>query len=827
MQKEGNDQEALISIGKSWFFSKNWTAFAFQIETWQAYLDGKSGLLNAPTGSGKTYALWMPILLEFIRDYPVNYAEKSNNGLRILWITPLRALAKDIGIAMERLCHDLDIPWRVAVRSGDTSLAERQKQKKEAPECLITTPESLHLLMSQIGYEIFFKNLKCVVIDEWHELLGNKRGTQVELALSRLKAIVPNLKTWGISATIGNLDQALEVLTGNTDTGQSAIIKANIEKSLHIESILPDTVEKFPWAGHLGIRLMDKIFPILENSTTTLLFTNTRSQTEIWYQKLLEARPELAGIMAMHHGSLSNEIRNWVEEEVHRGRLKLVICTSSLDLGVDFRPVETIIQVGSPKGVARFLQRAGRSGHSPGAESKIYFLPTNSLELIESAALQMAIANKVFEHRKPLERSFDVLVQYLVTLAVGGGFKEKQIFEEIRGTFAYRNIMPQEWQWALRFITTGGESLGQYDEFFKVDIENEVYKVTRRKVAMRHRLSIGTIVSDPVIKIQYVTGGYIGTVEESFITFLKPGDTFWFAGRSLEYVRIKEFTLQVKKSRKSKGIIPKWMGGRMPLSSQLAEMIRQKLDEASQSIYVGRELNTLKPLLELQQRWSSIPRSNQILMERLQSPEGHHVFFYPFEGRAVHEVLAALVAYRISRIEPISFSIAMNDYGFELLSDQEIPLEEALELDLFSKGNLLEDIHQSINGTEMAKRKFRDIASIAGLIFMGYPGKNISNKHLQSSSQILYDVFSAYDPDNLLVHQAMHEVLTLQLEQSRLFEAIDRIGRQEIIIKNLKRPTPFAFPIMVDRLREKLTSEKLEDRILKMKLKLEDYAENH
>lgn len=823
------NKQHLISIGNKWFFQKKWTPFDFQTETWHAYLEGKSGLLNAPTGSGKTYALWMPVLLEFINNYPHSYKSKSNNGLQILWITPLRALAKDIAIAMKRVCHDLEIPWKVAVRSGDTALAERQKQKKEAPECLITTPESLHLLLSQTGYQNYFKNLKCVVIDEWHELLGNKRGTQIELALSRLKSIVPSLKTWGISATIGNLNQALEVLIGTfyLNRSKNVIIKANIEKSLYIESILPDTVEKFPWAGHLGIRLMDKIFPIIEKSTTTLLFTNTRSQTEIWYQKLLDAKPELAGNMAMHHGSLSNEVRNWVENELHQGKLKLVICTSSLDLGVDFRPVETVIQVGSPKGVARFLQRAGRSGHSPDAESKIYFLPTNSLELIESAALQMAIEQKVFENRKPLERSFDVLVQYLVTLAVGGGFKEKQIFAEIKNTFGYKNISPREWQWALHFITTGGQSLGKYDEFFKVDIENDVYKVTRRKIAMRHRLSIGTIVSDPVIKVQYITGGYIGTVEESFISFLKPGDTFWFAGRSLEYIRIKEFTLQVKKSRKSKGLIPKWMGGRMPLSSQLAEMIRHKLDEAAHGVYKGIEINTLKPLLELQGRWSTIPGKNQFLIEQLQSPEGHHAFFYPFEGRAVHEVLAALIAYRISKINALSFSIAMNDYGFELLSDQEIPLEDALELDLFTKENLLEDIHQSINGTEMAKRKFRDIASIAGLIFMGYPGKNISNKHLQASSQILYDVFSTYDPNNLLIHQAMHEVLSLQLEQSRLFEAIDRMAKQEIIIKHLKKPSPFAFPIMVDRLREKLSSEKLEDRIVKMKLKLENYAENH
>lgn len=817
---------SILSIAENWFNQRGWQSFPFQKEVWQAYLDEYSGLLNAPTGSGKTYALWIPCLLEFIQNNPNDYQEKRRNGLQVLWVTPLKALAKDIRMAMQGACDELEIPWQVAVRSGDTTQNERQKQMRQMPECLIITPESLHLLFTQNDYSHHLKNLRCLVVDEWHELLGTKRGVQVELAAARLRQLRPHMRIWGISATIGNLEQAKDILLGPNSSGPSQIIRAEVERQLVIHSILPDQVEKFPWSGHLGLKLMDKILPIIEKSKTTLIFTNTRAQTEIWYQTLLYRVPDLAGQMAMHHGSLDNEVRSWVEEALHQGILKLVVCTSSLDLGVDFRPVDTVIQVGSPKGISRFVQRAGRSGHQPGAVSTIYFLPTNSLELIESAAIQEAIRQKIFESRKPLEKCFDVLIQYLVTLAVGEGFEEKPMFEEIKSTFAFQQLTPEEWQWALSFITTGGSSLGQYDEFTKVIHENNLYRVTNRRTAMRHRLSVGTIVSDPVLKVKFISGGYIGTVEESFVARLNKGDNFWFAGRNLKLERIKDMTVLVSRARGKNGIIPRWSGGRMPLSTQLAAMIRYKLDQFIKGDYDDIELKTIAPLLHLQDEWSVLPDSHSLLIEKIRSGEGHHIFIYPFAGRMIHEILSALMAWRISQIHPISFSIAMNDYGFELLSDQEIPLEEALELDLFTTNNLMEDVLQSVNSTEMTKRKFREIAAIAGLIFHGYPGKNIGNKHLQASAQILYDVFTEYDPDNLLLQQALDEALYQQVEQSALHTVLESISQQKILIQYPSKPTPFSFPIMVDRLREKLSSETLEDRIFRMQMQLEEYAAN-
>ena len=795
--------------------------FPFQQEAWEAYLNGQHGLVNAPTGSGKTYSLMVPCLLEFIRNHP-NFASQKNNGLQVIWITPIRALSKEIELSGKRIIEGLGLPWKVGVRSGDTSVKERAKQKEKPPELLITTPESLHLLLAQKGYPEFFKNLRAIIADEWHELMGSKRGVQVELALSRLKTISPHLKVWGISATIGNMDQALEALLGNYYHEKNyTIVRSDLEKKVEVVSLLPETLEKLPWAGHLGIQLLQKVIDIVKGSTTTLIFTNTRSFAEIWYQRMLDKAPELSGLIAMHHGSISQEIRSWVEEQLHEGKLKAVVCTSSLDLGVDFRPVETVIQVGGPKGVARFLQRAGRSGHQPGATSRIYFVPTHSLELMEAAAIREAITRKIVEDRLPYIRSFDVLIQYLVTLAVSDGFYPDQIHAEIKSTFCYQSVSEDEWHWLLNFITTGGDSLQAYDEYRKVIILQGLYKVDNRMIAMRHRLSVGTIVGDSSLFVRFVSGKYLGTIEEYFISRLNPGDVFWFAGRNLELVRIKEMEAQVRKSNKKSGAVPSWQGGRMPLSSQMSEMIRVKLDEVVRGVEKDDELIFLRPLFQLQKDRSHLPAKDEFLIEYFKSTEGYHVLMYPFEGRFVHEGIAALMAYRIAQIQPITFSIAMNDYGFELLSDQPIPIEEAVETNVLGVEDLLKDIQASINSTEMARRKFRDIAAISGLVFKGYPGKPVKDRHLQSSSQLFFNVFHDYEAHNLLLQQAFEEVMDFQLEEARLRKALERIAHQKIIITRPAMPTPFAFPIMVDHMREKLTSEKLEDRIKRMALQFD------
>ncbi|NND78096.1 MAG: ligase-associated DNA damage response DEXH box helicase [Flavobacteriales bacterium] len=796
----------------SWYKLLGWDVLDFQKESWTAYLDGKEGLINAPTGSGKTYAAMLACLAK------AKVSDEKAKGVQLIWITPIRALAKEISLAATRAVNGMEMEWTVAVRNGDTPTAERQKQKRKPPNILITTPESMHLLIASKNYPKYFKELKLCVVDEWHELLGSKRAVQVELAISRLRSI-SKLLVWGISATIGNLEEASHVLLGPENSKSGVSIKAKIKKKYLVKAIYPKEIETFPWSGHLGLRLAHKIIPIIKKSRSTLIFTNTRSQCEIWFHHLINEYPEFAGILAMHHGSMDRELRNWVEEALHNGRLKAVVCTSSLDLGVDFRPVEAIIQIGGAKGVARFFQRAGRSGHGPGEISKIHFLPTHSLELLEAAALKTAIKRDKIEARDPYARSFDVLVQYLVTLAVSEGFIPEEIFQEIKNTFSYSDITEEEWNWCLSFIKNGGKSLYAYDEFKKVEkVENGVLKVLDNRTARRHRMSIGTIVSDSMLAVKYKRGSTLGHVEEYFLSSLNTGDVFWFAGRSLELIRIKELTAIVKKTNKKTGKIPAWLGGTLPLSSMLAEVLREKIEMGKEAEPKDEEVRMIKPIFEKQKELSEIPSKDQFLIEKIDTEDGHHLFFYPIEGKFVHEGLASLFAWRIGRIVPISFSIAYNDYGFELLSDQEVPLRNAIEQGLFETKDLFKHIQASVNANEMAKRKFRDIAGISGLIFKGYPGKAQKERHLRSSSQLFFEVFKEHEPDNLLYRQAYTEALEFQLEESRLRQALERINQQEIIITEPVGHTPFCFPIMVDRLREKMSFESLGARIEKMTL---------
>ncbi|NNL93731.1 MAG: ligase-associated DNA damage response DEXH box helicase [Saprospiraceae bacterium] len=799
---------------KNWFKSNHWEVYDFQMNTWQHCKEGYSGIVNAPTGSGKTYALLFGAFISYFNEND----DLSPKGPIIIWVTPIRALAKEIKISSERALKGMGLDWKVGIRSGDTNTTERKKQIKNPPQIFITTPESIHVLLATKKYPSFFKGLHTLVFDEWHELMGSKRGVQCELAISRLKGLNPSLKIWGISATIGNIDEAGDVLLGNHNREKKVLIRANIKKQIDVIPIFPDVVEKYAWAGHLGLKLADKLIPIIQTGKTTLIFTNTRAQSEIWYQTLLDKLPDLAGSMAMHHGSISREIRDWVEDRLYEGELKVVVATSSLDLGVDFRPVETIVQIGSPKSVARFMQRAGRSGHEPGAVSKIYFLPTHSLELLEAAALRSAVEKVSVEERIPYIRSWDVLIQYLMTLAVSEGFTPDLIYKEVKNTHCFDSMQPEEWQRILNFLVQGSQSLKAYDEYQKVIVEEGVYKIIDRKIAQRHRLSIGTIMSDAMLSIKYLKGGRIGTVEEWFVSHLNVGDSFWFAGRALELVMIKDMNVLVRKSKKKTKRIPSYLGGRIPLSSEMSEVLREKLYEYESGNYQDEELNRLSPLFDLQNEKSSLPSKNEFLIEYFETKEGFHLLMYPFEGRYVHEGMGALIAQRLSRILPISFSFAMNDYGFELLSDKKIDVEKLIKKDLFSPNGLGTDIQSSINATELAKRRFREICRISGLIFQGFPGKVKKNRHLQASSSLLFGVFQDYEPENLLYLQTYEEVMTFQLEEARMKNALNRIQNQTFIVSYPQKPTPLAFPIIVDRMREKMSSEKLNDRIAKMTL---------
>ncbi|WP_405369925.1 ligase-associated DNA damage response DEXH box helicase [Nonlabens sp. Asnod2-A12] len=816
-------KKELLHIAESYFETQGWKAFPFQKQTWDAFLSGKNGLLNAPTGSGKTYALWVGIVLSYIKSNP-DYKTKNKKGLKAIWITPLRSLSQEIAQTSQKFVDGIGLPFTVGIRSGDTTTKERAAQKKAMPDLLITTPESLHLLLATKDHVNVFKDCNAIIIDEWHELLGTKRGVQMELGLSRLSGINKNLRIWGISATIGNLEQARQVLLGvdSYRYDNSVLIKANLKKEIEVRSIIPETMEKFPWRGHLGLHLLEDVVKIINKSKSTLIFTNTRAQCELWFQALMHKHPEFAGEVAMHHGSINKETRIWVENAIRNESLKACVCTSSLDLGVDFAPVETIIQVGSPKGVARFLQRAGRSGHRPGVTSVIYFLPTHALELIEASALQVAVKTQAVEDRLPYLNCYDVLIQYLCTLAVSGGFYPDHIYPEVKATFCYQELTYEEFEWCLHFIVYGSASLESYDEYKKVSIDEDGrYFINDRGIAMRHRLQMGTIVTGTSITVKYATGGYIGSIEEYFISQLSRGDVFVFAGRTLEFVRLKGMVAQVRNSSKKKAKVTSWMGSRMPLTSQLGELLREEMQHFQSGKKRTPEVKALKDIINRQQQESIVPQNHEFLIETFKTREGYHSVFYPFEGRLVHMAMAGLLAYRMSLLQPISFTLAYNDYGFEILSDQEFDMQNVLDNNLITSDMILEDLEASVNATELAKRKFRDIAVISGLVFTGYPNKAVKVKHLQSSSQLLFEVFRDNEPDNLLYRQAYTETYEQEIEEYRLREAFERIENQTIVWKACKQPTPFSFPIITDRLREKLSSEKLTDRIKRMQIKWE------
>jgi len=841
-----------LPSAEAWFVARRWRPFEFQREVWAHVAARRSGLLHATTGSGKTYAVYFALLNRALA------GDIAGGGLRLLWITPMRALSADTARALEAPLASLGLDWQIGVRTGDTETAERARQGRRLPEVLVTTPESLSLLLTRADCREQFAGLSMVVVDEWHELIGSKRGVQVQLALARLRRFArerasqgdaapspwagdggggprpggkphpqAELAVWGLSATLGNLDEAMHALL-SSDKG--VLVRGRSDKQIVVDTLLPDDPGRFPWGGHLGIKMLDPVVREIAASGTTLIFTNTRSQAEIWYQSILAARPKWAGLIALHHGSLDRDVREWVERGLKEGSLKAVVATSSLDLGVDFLPVERVLQIGSPKGVARLLQRAGRSGHAPGCVSRVTLVPTNTLELVEAAAAQKSAALGVregrVESRHAPDKPLDVLVQHLVTVALGTGFTEDELYAEVRDAYSYRALTLAEWQWVLDFVGRGGEALRAYPQYQRVAPDAEgVLRVPDAQVARRHRMSVGTIVAESSMLVRYQNGAKLGHIEENFIAHLSLGDTFTFGGKLLELVRVQDMTAFVAPSRRRSGAVPRWAGTKMPLSTEMADAVLEALEGALAGRYDLLEMRLARPLIELQARWSAVPTRSELVLESLRSREGRHLFAYPFAGRLAHVGLASLLAFRAGRATPSTFSMAVNDYGFELLSTEDIDWRSLWrDAGLLREEHLLEDILASLNAGQLAQRRFREIARVSGLIFQGFPGQPKSTRQLQASSSLFFEVFRKYDAGNLLLTQAGREVLEQELDIARLRAALARMRSQRLVYRHLQQPTPFAFPLMIERLREELTTERLTDRIARMVAELERRA---
>lgn len=791
---------------EQWFAQEGWTPFSFQRDTWRAWAAGESGLVHAPTGTGKTLAAWGGIVTEA--------AHQAPPPLSYLWITPLRALATDTTRNLNRPLEAIDAPWRVEQRTGDTSSSIRARQRRKPPPALVTTPESLSLLLTYADARERLARVRGVIVDEWHELLGSKRGVQLQLGLARLRAWNPGLRTWGLSATLGNLAEARDALLPAGAGGR--LIRGVSPKRVDVDLVLPEDIERFPWAGHLGVRLLPQVLTAIEAARSTLLFTNTRSQAELWFSAIQACAPGWSTAVHLHHGSIDREERDRAEAALADGTARCVVATSSLDLGVDFSPVDQVIQVGSPKGVARLLQRAGRSGHQPGAVSRILCVPTHALEIVEAVAARRSIAAGRIEGRTVPKRCLDVLAQHVVTCALGGGFHAESLRDEARTCDAFRDLTDADWNWVLEYVTSGGTALRGYPEFQRVTrAADGRYVVASRRIATMHRMSVGTITSDAAIAVQWVKGGRLGHVEESFIARLKPGDRFLFSGRTLELVRVRDLVAQVRRARGRTGTVPRWQGGRLPLSTELADAVLDTFVGWDDLAVAHPELGTLAPLIDEQRSRSRLPAPTELLVEHCFSREGFHLFVYPFAGRLVHEGMAALLARRLNRQRPSTFSVTANDYGFELLTSRTDTWvrDEALLREALAPERLLADVRDTLNASEMARRRFREIARIAGLVFQGYPGRGKSTRQVQASSALIFDVLQRFDPDNPFLGQAESEVLEAELEYARLAATLEQLRQRRLVVIDTQRLTPLSFPLWADRVRQTLSTEDWQARV--------------
>lgn len=810
---------------RAWFAQRGWAPLPFQRDVWKRYLDGESGLLHTPTGSGKTLAAFGGPLLGALaargRTPPATAVARGRRqpqrSLQVLWITPLRALAADTARALREPVEALGLDWQVGLRTGDASARDKRLARSGKLDVLVTTPESLALLLSYPDTAPQLAALRCVIVDEWHELLGNKRGVLLQLCLARLRGWSPALRIWGLSATLGNLAQARDVLLPHQPG--AALVSGVKPRAMTLETLLPETGERFPWAGHLGLAQLARVLHKLMEQRTSLVFTNTRAQAELWHQALSAVWPEDAATLALHHGSLDPALRTAAEHGLRDGSLRCVVATSSLDLGVDFPAVDQVLQVGSPKGIARLLQRAGRARHRPGESGHVVCVPSHALELLEYAAARRAIAHGQIEARPPPRLSLDVLAQHCVTLALGGGFQADALLREVRGTDAFAALDEATWQAVLDFIVQGGSALAHYPDFHKVMRDDAgIYRVTDRRVALRHRLSIGTITSDGSVRVQFLRGGRLGAVEEQFVGRLKRGDRFQFAGRLLELVRLEDMTAYVRIAKGGSGVVPKWMGGRMPLSSALGREVEAVFADPGDA----PEMQTLAPLLHLQASLSALPGPGHLLVETIKARDGRHLFVYPFAGRQVNEGLAALLAARWGRRQRNTFSFAANDYGFVLSPAQDVPVDAALLQELLSPARLFEDLRDSLNLGELARRQFREIARVAGLLSPSLPGRAPrSLRQLQASSGLLYDVLQRFDPDHLLLAQAEREVFEGQLEFARLAHALEDCAARALRLCTPRSLTPLSFPLWAERVRGQLSTEDWKARVLRAAAQLE------
>ncbi|XDZ64862.1 ligase-associated DNA damage response DEXH box helicase [Alphaproteobacteria bacterium LSUCC0684] len=787
-----------------WFARKGWQVHEHQREVIRAIEQGQSALLIAPTGTGKTLAGFLPSLIRHIRS-------PGGKGLRTLYISPLKALAVDIARNLEAPIREMQLDLRAETRTGDTPPEKRKRQRQNPPEILMTTPESLELMLTWPDAAEVFAGLDCIILDELHALAGNKRGDLLSLSLARLRRLAPAARTIGLSATVANP----AMLRGWLDPVPEKVEIIRAARSHEPEIWVLEKDGHLPWAGHSASYAVEDIFRLITENRITLVFVNTRAQAEILFQSLWRINEETLPI-GLHHGSLAAEQRRKVESHMAKGQLRAVVATSSLDLGIDWADIDLVIQVGAPKGTARLLQRIGRSGHRYDQISRAVLVPANRFEVFECLAAIADIRSGELDDPADTPGGLDVLAQHVVGMAMSDPFRAEELFDEVREAWPYRQLTRQEFDDVLDFVSTGGYALKAYEKFHKlVPGRDGLYRIAHRSVALQWRLNVGTIVESQTLTLQLRGGGKLGKIEEYFIQSLVPGDTFIFAGQVLEYTGMKgTMTAEAVRATATEPKVPAYAGGRLPLTTNLAERIRAMIaDRSGWDAYP----ETVRQWLSIQDWKSDLPGLDHLLVENFPRGGKEFLVIYGFEGRNAHQTLGMLLTRRMERagLKPIGF--VASDYALAVWS-LEAPSSGQVE-DLLSPDLLGDDLEEWMQESTMMKRCFRSVATIAGLLEKRHPGAEKTGRQMTMNSDLIYDVLLRHQPDHLLIRATREEAARGLTDIRRLADLLARFeGR--LAFRQLERVSPLAMPLMLEVGRESVTASAVEESLAELEAEL-------
>ncbi len=786
---------------QDWFEVRNWRVRPHQLDVLEAHGAGQNALVVAPTGAGKTLAGFLPSLAALSG---TGRQKKVPDGLHTLYISPLKALAVDVARNLTGPIGEMGLDIRVETRTGDTPASRRQRQRHDPPHILLTTPEQLALLISHPDAKHMFGSLQRLVLDELHALVTSKRGELLSLGLARLARLAPDMTITALSATVARPQTLREWISRPTGKEEARLIEGG--KGARARASILKSERRIPWAGHSASYALEELYRIIRQHGTSLLFVNTRSQAENLFQGLWAINDDNLPI-ALHHGSLDVSQRRKVESAMTRGKLAAIVCTSTLDLGIDWGDVDLVVQIGAPKGASRMLQRIGRANHRLDTPSKALFVPCNRFEVLECEAALEAVREGIQDSEEPAEGGLDVLAQHVLGMACAGEFCGDELFREIISAWPYRNLSRTQFEKVLDFVATGGYALKAYERFSKLRITAEgKWRIANKKIAQQYRLNVGTIIEEAMVQVRLVKGGRtkprggraLGRMEEYFFTQLRAGDTFLFAGEILAFEGMGEGEAYVSRSFSPNPKIPSYTGGKFPLSTFLADRVRAMLASPEQWQSLPGQV---RRWLELQREFSSLPERTNLLVETFPRADKSYLVCYPFEGRLAHQSLGMLLTRRLERLgaRPLGFMASGYTLAIWGMGNLSAMIKRAdLDLDeLFSAEMLGDDLEEWLDESALMRRTFRNCAMIAGLVERRHPGREKTGRQITVSSDLIYDVLYAHEPDHILIQATRRDAARGLLDIKRLGECLARI-RQNIVHRPLKRISPLAVPVMLE-----------------------------